>query len=98
MISSYREQVRGLTDVPLASICTSHVERNNLSIRTFIKRFTRLSLAFSKKRDNLIAAVALHFAHYNFARVHGALRMTPAMFAGVTDHIWELDELLAAIA
>jgi hypothetical protein len=61
------------------------------------KRFARLTLAFSKKLENLAAAVALHVAHYNFCRVHGSLRITPAMAAGVTDHVWELAELLAAI-
>jgi hypothetical protein len=85
------------TDMNLYSISTSHVERNNLTIRTFMKRFTRLSLGFSKKLENLAAAVALHVAHYNFCRIHSTLRTTPAMAAGVTDHVWELDELLAAI-
>ena len=81
----------------LKSICTSHVERNNLTIRTFIKRFARLSLSFSKKLENLAAAVAMHVAYYNFCRIHGSTRVTPAMAAGVTDHVWELSELLASI-
>jgi IS1 family transposase len=97
MVASERRQILGLTDIDLRSICTSHVERNNLTIRTFMKRFTRLALGFSKKRENLAAAIALHVAHYNFCRVHGSLRVTPAMAAGVTDHVWELDELLASI-
>jgi IS1 family transposase len=97
MIASERRQILGLVDLNLRSICTSHVERNNLTIRTFLRRFTRLSLGFSKKLENLAAAVALHVAHYNFCRVHGALRITPAMAAGVADHVWELDELLGAI-
>jgi IS1 family transposase len=97
MVAAERRQITGLTDIDKFTICTSHVERNNLTIRTFMKRFARLSLGFSKKLDNLAAAVALHVAHYNFCRVHSSLRMTPAMAAGVTDHIWELDELLAAI-
>lgn len=75
-------------------IRTSHVERNNLTIRTFVKRFARLSLGFSKKLENLTAAVALHVAHYNFCRVHSTLRYTPAMAARVTGHIWETEELL----
>jgi len=78
-----------------AMICTSHVERNNLTMRTFLRRLTRLSLGFSKKLDNLKHAVALHFAYYNFCRVHKTLRVTPAMEAGITDHIWNLTELLA---
>ncbi|MDB5293128.1 MAG: hypothetical protein JWL69_4369 [Phycisphaerales bacterium] len=79
------------------SICTSHVERNNLTIRTFMKRFARLSLGFSKKLENLGAAIALHVAFYNFCRVHGTLSVTPAMEAGVTKEVWTLDDLLAAI-
>jgi len=76
----------GITQgINLQSICTSHVERKNLSIRTFMKRFARLSLGFSKKLENLEAAVAIHVAHYNFCRRHSTLRMTPAMAAGVTD-------------
>ena len=75
-------------------ICTSHVERKNGSFRQWCKRFTRLTYAFSKKRENLRAACALHFAFYNFCRIHGSLRATPAMEAGVTDHVWTLDELL----
>jgi hypothetical protein len=79
------------------SICTSHVERNNLSIRTFMRRFTRLSLGFSKKLANLAAAVALHVAHYNFCRRHETLRMTPAMKAGIVGHPWTLEELLDSV-
>lgn len=76
------------------NISTSYVERQNLTMRMQMRRFTRLTNAFSKKLRNLEAAVALHFAHYNFCRVHQSLRVTPAMAAGLTDHIWELDELL----
>ena len=77
-------------------VCTSHVERSNLSMRTFLRRMTRLCLGFSKKLENLKAAVALYFAWYNFVRVHGTLRVTPAMEAGLTDHVWTLEELLTA--
>jgi IS1 family transposase len=76
------------------NISTSHVERQNLTMRMQMRRFTRLTNAFSKKLENLKAAVALHFAHYNFVRVHGALRVTPAMKAGITDHIWEIKEII----
>ena len=75
-------------------ICTSHVERANLTMRTFIRRMTRLCLGFSKKLDNLKAAVALYFAWYNFVRIHGSLKVTPAMEAGITDRIWTLRDLL----
>jgi IS1 family transposase/transposase-like protein len=75
-------------------ICTSHVERQNLTMRMMMRRFTRLTNAFSKKVENLKAACALHFAYYNFCRVHKTLRVTPAMEAGLTDHIWSIQELL----
>ncbi|OFV96987.1 MAG: hypothetical protein A3F68_05770 [Acidobacteria bacterium RIFCSPLOWO2_12_FULL_54_10] len=76
-------------------ICTSHVERNNLTMRMQIRRLTRLTNAFSKKWGNLKAALALYFAWYNFCRVHRTIRMTPAMEAGIVDRIWTIGELLA---
>ncbi len=76
-------------------ISTSFVERQNLTMRQAIKRFARLTLGYSKKLDNLKAACALHFAYYNFCRVHSTLRVSPAVEAGLTDHIWSLRELLA---
>ena len=79
-----------------SDISTSYVERQNLSMRMSIRRFTRLTNAFSKKLDNLKFALAIHFAYQNFCRIHGTLRVTPAMEAGLTDHIWSIAELLAA--
>jgi IS1 family transposase len=79
------------------TICTSHVERHNLSIRTFMKRFTRLALGFSKKLENLASTVSLYIAHYNFCRWHGSLKMTPAMAAKVAGHPWTMDELLSEV-
>ena len=76
-------------------ICTSHIERQNLTMRMQIRRLTRLTNAFSKKWDNLWAALCLHFAWYNSCRIHQTLRITPAMAAGITDHVWELSELLS---
>jgi transposase-like protein/IS1 family transposase len=76
-------------------ISTSYVERQNLTMRMQLRRLTRLTNAFSKKLDNLKAAVALHFAYYNFCRVHSSLRVTPAMEAGISDHVWAIDELLS---
>jgi IS1 family transposase len=76
-------------------ISTSFVERQNLTIRMAIRRFTRLTNAFSKKLDNHKAACALHFAYYNFCRIHKSLRVTPAMEAGISDHIWSVKELLS---
>jgi transposase-like protein/IS1 family transposase len=77
-------------------ICTSIVERSNLSIRMGTRRFTRLTNAFSKKWENHWAAVALWFAFYNFCRIHKSLRCTPAMEAKIADHIWSVHELLEA--
>ncbi|MGD0737795.1 MAG: IS1 family transposase [Terracidiphilus sp.] len=76
-------------------ICTSHIERQNLSIRMGMRRMTRLTNGFSKKWENLEFAYALWFAYYNFCRVHKTLRVTPAMEAGITDHIWTIAELIA---
>jgi transposase-like protein/IS1 family transposase len=76
-------------------ICTSHVERVNLSIRMGMRRMTRLTNGFSKKWANLEAAYALWFAYYNFCRVHQTLRVTPAMEAGITGHVWTIGELIA---
>jgi IS1 family transposase len=75
-------------------ISTSYVERQNLTMRMQMHRFTRLTNAFSKKIDNLGYAVALHFMHYNFCRVHQTLRVTPAMEAGIADHVWTVEELV----
>ena len=75
-------------------ISTSHIERQNLTMRMQMRRFTRLTNAFSKKLANLEAAVALYFAWYNFCRVHQTLRVTPAMESGLTDHAWTMEELL----
>jgi hypothetical protein len=76
-------------------ICTSHVERQNLTMRMQIGRLTRLTNAFSKKWENLWAALALHFGYYNLCRIHRTIRVTPAMEAGITDHVWDLAKLLA---
>jgi transposase-like protein/IS1 family transposase len=78
-----------------SKICTSHIERQNLSIRMGMRRMTRLTNGFSKKWENLEFAYALWFAYYNFCRVHKTLRITPAMEAGITDHIWTIAELIA---
>jgi len=79
-------------------ISTSHVETHNLSMRMSMRRLTRLTNAFSKKWEKLYAMLALYFAHYNFCRVHQTLRVTPAIEAGISDHIWEIKELLVATA
>lgn len=74
-------------------VSTSYVERQNLTMRMGMRRFTRLTNGFSKKIENLEHAVALHFMHYNFARIHKTLRVTPAMEAGVSDHVWSLEDI-----
>ena len=76
-------------------ISTGYVERQNLTMRMQMRRFTRLTNGFSKKRVNHAAAVCLHFAHYNFVRIHRTLRCTPAMAANVSDHVWSVEELIA---
>jgi IS1 family transposase len=78
-------------------ISTSYAERANLTMRMSMRRFTRLTNAFSKKLENHEAAIALHFMHYNFARVHQTLRCTPAMEAGVSDHVWSIDEIVGLL-
>jgi IS1 family transposase len=80
-----------------AHISTSFVERQNLTMRMHMRRFTRLTNGFSKKVENHTHAVALHFMNYNFLRVHQTLRVTPAMEAGLTDHVWTAEELVALI-
>jgi transposase-like protein/IS1 family transposase len=95
-------EVASVEEVPVmgrpdpARICTSIIERSNLSVRMGTRRFTRLTNAFSKRWENHWAAVACWFAFYNFCRVHKSLRMTPAMAAGISDHIWSVRELLEA--
>ncbi len=78
-------------------VSTSYVERQNLTMRMGMRRYTRLTNAFSKKLENHAAAVSLHFFHYNFCRVHQTLGTTPAVAAGVTDHVWKLNELIGLL-
>ena len=102
---NWYEPVRVIGAIPMdvmgrpkaMGISTSHVERQNLTMRMQMRRFTRLTNGFSKKLDNLKAHIALHFAHYNFVRVHQTLRTTPAMAANLTDHLWTLSELLEQV-
>ena len=75
-------------------ISTSYVERQNLTMRMGMRRFTRLTNGFSKKIENHMAAIALHFMHYNFVKIHQTLRVTPAMAAGIADHVWEVADIV----
>jgi IS1 family transposase len=90
-----KRRVEGRPDP--AHISTSYVERANLSIRMQNRRFTRLTNAFSKKFQNHVHALALYFCFYNFVRIHKTLRMTPAMAAGITDRLWSMEDIVAAI-
>lgn len=94
IIASEKIAVSGNPDP--AKVCTSHVERTNLHVRMQMRRFTRLTNAFSRKRENLKAALALHFAAYNFTWMHSSIRMTPAMKAGIARAPWSVRDLLVA--
>jgi hypothetical protein len=93
-VSVDKTAITGNRDLPSAS--TSHVERKNGTLRQWCKRLTRLTYAFSKKWENLQAALALHFAHCNSCRIHGSLRVTPAMEAGIV--VWEIADLIGGVS
>lgn len=84
-------------DPDFKEVSTSYVERQNLTMRMGMRRFTRLTNGFSKKVENLQFAVALHFMHYNFGRIHKTLRVTPAMEAGIADHVWSMEEIAGLV-
>jgi len=90
-----KNRIEGKPD--LKHVSTSYVERQNLTMRMSMRRFTRLTNGFSKKLDNHIHALALYFVFYNFTRIHKTLRMSPAMAAGITDRLWSLDDVIAKI-
>ena len=87
-----KDRIEG--DPDMKHVSTSYAERANLTMRMSMRRFTRLTNGFSKKWENHWAALALYFAFYNFCRIHSSIRVTPAMQAGITDHVWDLAELL----
>ncbi len=91
------KKIRREGNPDVAHVSTSYVERQNLTMRMSMRRFTRLTNAFSKKLDNHIHALALYFAFYNFCRIHKTLRMSPAMAAGITDRLWSLDDIVAKV-
>jgi IS1 family transposase len=91
-IESIKKAISGNPDH--TKISTSYIERQNLTMRMAMRRFTRLTNGFSKKIENLSHPVSLHFMYYNFCRVHQTLRVTPAMEAGITDHVWDIEEVL----
>lgn len=94
IVKSHRVPLKGKPKPE--SISTSYVERQNPTMPMQMRRLTRLTNAFSKKLENLKAAVALHFAWYNFVRIHGTLRVIPAMEAGIANRVWDMEELAAA--
>lgn len=90
-IGAAKRRIRGRPDI--AHVSTSYVERQNLTMRMHMRRFTRLTNGFSKKVENHAHAVALHMMYYNFVRIHKSLRVTPAMAAGVTDRLWDITDI-----
>lgn len=94
-VSADKRRISG--DPDIEKVSTSHVERQNLTMRMSMRRFTRLTNAFSKKIEHLEYAVALHFMYYNFGRVHKTLRVTPAMEAKISDHVWTLEEIAGLV-
>jgi IS1 family transposase len=94
-IGAHMRDVEGKPD--RRHVSTSYVERQNKTMRMHMRRFTRLTDAFSKKIENHMHAVALHFMYYNFVRIHQTLRVTPAMAAGVTDRLWEIGDIVALV-
>jgi len=94
-VGARKKNISGTPDKALIS--TSHVERQNLTVRMSNRRFTRLTNAFSKKLENHKHAAAINFMHYNFCRIHQTLRVTPAMEAGIADHVWGLEEIVALL-
>ena len=91
------KKIRREGNPDIQHVSTSYVERQNLTMRMSMRRFTRLTNAFSKKLDNHIHALALYFAFYNFCRIHKTLRVSPAMAAGITDRLWSLEDIVARI-
>jgi IS1 family transposase len=94
-VGTRARRIRGRPDP--SHVSTSYVERQNLTMRMSMRRFTRLTNAFSKKLENHIHAIALYFVHYNFCRIHKSLKVSPAMAAGVADTLWSLDDVIAKI-
>ncbi len=95
VIGCAKQAIKGYPDPE--HISTSYAERANLTMRMHMRRFTRLTNAFSKKVENHAHAVALHFMWYNFGRIHQTLRCTPAMRAGVSDHVWSIEEIVGLL-
>jgi hypothetical protein len=94
LVSVYKEAVNGQPNPEF--VCTSYIERSNLTLRTHCKRLARLTLCFSKKLENFRAAIALNLAYYNFVKTHSTIRCTPAMAAGIESTLWTVGNLVDA--
>ena len=94
-LGAQKSEIRGTPDPE--HISTSYVERQNLSMRMGMRRFTRLTNAFTKKLENHMHALSIYFMHYNFVRIHQTLRVTPAMEAGVTERLWSLEDIVRIV-
>lgn len=81
----------------MENVSTSYVERQNLTMRMHMRRFTRLTNGFSNKMENHMHAISLYFMSYNFCKIHKSLRVTPAMEAGISDHVWDLEEVIMMV-
>jgi IS1 family transposase len=95
-LSARREVIKG--DPDPAHISTSYIERQNLTMRMSMRRFTRLTNGFSKKAENHAHAIAIHYMHYNFAKIHKTLRVTPAMASGLSTHVWSIEEIVGLLS
>jgi IS1 family transposase len=95
VLGTFTEVITGSPDPK--HISTSYIERQNLTMRMSMRRFTRLTNGFSKKLENHTAAIAIHYMHYNFARIHRTLRVTPAMQAGLSEHVWSIEEIVGLL-
>lgn len=95
VLSTFTEVITGSPDPK--HISTSYIERQNLTMRMSMRRFTRLTNGFSKKLENHAAAVALHSMHYNLVRIHRTLRVTPAMQAGLTNRVWGIEDIIGLL-
>ena len=91
------KNVNKIGDPDAEHVSTSYIERQNLTMRMQMRRFTRLTNAFSKKIENPIASLAIHYVYYNFCRIHQTLRVTPAMQAGISNRLWSIDDLIGLL-
>ena len=92
-----RKETADRSTLILSTSARRYIERQNFTMRMQIRRFTRLTNGFSKKIENHVASIAIHYMHYNFVRIHQSLRVSPAMAAGITDRLWTLEDLVGLL-